>query len=749
MGGVVSFPLAASDILDGSGNKNKNLKVPSRSDITDATLDAFAIPGYGEEYLNDLLEAGNEELEGLLLVSAKAVEDGDSIEGGNGATGGLSKVPAAADDVTTVNDAAEGNGDSSFTLANNIWAIAAVAALGATFLTILTCTTILWCDWRKRKARKERIKEQKLMKQQQQQQQGMMDPENGLVQNNGDNFYPIHIPTMPSEETNVTDNNPSRSNSDDYMHQNQTVAGNTAATARTSTRPSFMNTFRKKSTKQSLGTKSKAAVNHLQLSRSIDDEDPSEISPSKSSMDKAPSIVYSVGEDTTTMLYPAIHRGRQNSRDLSEFDGYSMDGMSIIGAGGTAGILDGNSIIGGGAGSGSVGTGAGNTNTGSRSGNKQHPLLQSRDFDSVWDDESKLTIDESGTSSPGGQHGHNLSIDSDPLFLSSLRVDKSTIINNLNRLDEDRDNNRVSTKNFLNEFDDENSQDDSEASSHQRGAFTMELLMGSGKSKGGRKSILDDDDSILGDIGGEVVGSANHSEYDMMDVSSEVDAPAEENASAVIVPSSEESVDSSPSWAGKIKSALVKSSSKAALDQMLNDDESSSSVGGGVGVAASGSAIFRTAKTNDATNCDDASASSSLPIETAPSRESQDQDSVIINNSILSHHTSPNSVKEKFVSSLGVSLSFSRNNDDDNNSVSSARSAKSSSSHQSNSSRSSRASKSKGGNNEKYSKDNALGLTNSMDEEVDEDPSDMIENINDMLTECRVILDTDVDGPAK
>ena len=36
-----------------------------------------------------------------------------------------------------------------------------------------------------------------------------------------------------------------------------------------------------------------------------------------------------------------------------------------------------------------------------------------------------------------------------------------------------------------------------------------------------------------------------------------------------------------------------------------------------------------------------------------------------------------------------------------------------------------------------------------MDEEVDEDPSDMIENINDMLTECRVILDTDVDGPAK
>eukprot|EP00956_Cyclotella_meneghiniana_P045095 scaffold353621_cov96-Cyclotella_meneghiniana.AAC.1 len=666
------------------------------------------------------------------------MEDGDSIEGGNGATGGmgLSKVPV--DDTTTVLAGSESDTDgdsSSFTLTNNIWAIAAVAALGAMFLTILTCTTILWCDWRKRKARKERIKEQKLMKQQQQ--QGMVDPESGLLHNNnGDSLYPIHIPTMPSEETNVTENNPSPNNSDDYMHQNQTAAGNTAATTRTSTKSSLMNTIRKKSTRQSLGTKSKAAVNHLQLSRSIDDEDPSEISPSKSSMDKAPSIVYSVGEDTTTMLYPAIHRGRQNSRDLSEFDGYSMDGMSIIGGSGTAGILDGNSIIGGGAGSGSLGAGAGNNLAGSRGGSKQqHPLLQSRDFDSVWDDESKLTNDESGASSPGGQHGRNLSVDSDSLIMSSQPsiMDKETIINNLNRLDEDKDiNNGVSTKNFLNEFDDENSQDDSEASSHQRGAFTLELLMGSGKAKGGRKSILDDDDSILGDIGGDVVHSVNRSEFDMMDAgTSKVDVPAEENTSAVIVPSSEESVDSSPSWTGKIKSALMKSTSKTALDQMLNDDESSSSAFGEAGVAASSSAIFRTATTNDATNCDDASTSSSLPIETAPSRESQDQDNNNINNSILSHHTSPNSVKNKFVSSLGVSLSFSRNNDDDSNSVSSARSAKSSSSRQSNSSRSSRASKSKGGNKDKYDKDKALGLTNSMDEEVDEDPSDMIENIND------------------
>ena len=36
-----------------------------------------------------------------------------------------------------------------------------------------------------------------------------------------------------------------------------------------------------------------------------------------------------------------------------------------------------------------------------------------------------------------------------------------------------------------------------------------------------------------------------------------------------------------------------------------------------------------------------------------------------------------------------------------------------------------------------------LGLTNSMEEEVDEDPAAMIDNINSMLSECREILDTD------
>jgi hypothetical protein len=35
----------------------------------------------------------------------------------------------------------------------------------------------------------------------------------------------------------------------------------------------------------------------------------------------------------------------------------------------------------------------------------------------------------------------------------------------------------------------------------------------------------------------------------------------------------------------------------------------------------------------------------------------------------------------------------------------------------------------------------ALGITNSVDDEVDEHPDAMIDNINTMLSECRVILD--------
>lgn len=70
VGGVVSFP-AASDILDGSNQKNRAVQIPSRSEVARATVEAFAIPGYGQDFLSDLLEAREEELEGLLLVRAE------------------------------------------------------------------------------------------------------------------------------------------------------------------------------------------------------------------------------------------------------------------------------------------------------------------------------------------------------------------------------------------------------------------------------------------------------------------------------------------------------------------------------------------------------------------------------------------------------------------------------------------------------------------------------------------------------
>lgn len=647
-------------------------------------------------------------------MNAKNVEEGDSMN--NGVDGGLEKVsdPPSPSDSESSSSASSSSGENdSFSLVDNIWAIAAVAALGAMFLTILMCTTILWCDWRKRKARKERMKEEKMMKAQQMQNGG---GSNDVFQDNLRN-----IPTLASEETDIMLHSPT-------MSEEGNVNVNAAGTSRgksTIARPSIMNSIRKKS----ITTKSKAAESHLQLSRSIDDED----DPSPTKSQAAPSVVYSVGEDTTTMLYPAIHRGRQNSRDLSEFDGYSMDGMSAIGIG-----LDGQST-------------ANNSNNNSNSNKQNHPLLVQRnvmysgevprDFDSVWgdDDQSKLSSGHERNLSIGSDSILGKSIGSDNIIMS---VDKEPIINmsSLNPTLEEDANGSGGSKNFLNEFDDESESEDGA----NRGAFTLELLKGSGKRKKST-GVVDDDDSILGDFGGRSefmdVSTAMEEVEEETSVKEEEAATAGEEDAAV--PSSEASVDSSPSWAGRIKSALMLSTSKSALDQMLNDEDDGSSAAADVVVGSNSSSIFRP----DSNSVSSRKASpATSPIDMAPSSDSQDQSlSSKVNNSILSHQTSPNSVKDKFVSSLGLSFSFSRNNDDDN-SVSSGRSAKSSSSHRSNNSRNSRASAAA---SVKSKQSKALGLTNSMDEEVDEDPAAMIENINEMLSECRVILDTDVDAAVK
>eukprot|EP00804_Cyclotella_cryptica_P027335 CCRYP_016206-RC/>CCRYP_016206-RC protein AED:0.23 eAED:0.27 QI:0/0/0/1/0/0/2/0/822 len=698
VGGVVSFPVSA-DIVDGGDSSQGG--VPTRAQISDATMSAFAIPGYGEDFLNDLLEAQNPELDGLLLVGAKEVSDGDAIAGNNGDSQGLDKIYDPPVDTSSNPDAANGNTDSnsnsnSFSISSNIWAIAAVAALGAMFLTILMCTTVLWCDWRKRKARKERMREHKEFIKQQQQQQNN-------ASSNDDYFHDNLrvIPTLPSEETmdGVTPS-PSTQDSDTSLYNNVEKNNNSLNTNRTS----IIQNIRKKSV-----SKSKAAQNHLQLSSSMDDEDSS--SPSKTFQEPAPSVTYSVGEDTTTMLYPAIHRGRQNSRDLSEFDGYSMDGMSA---------MDGHAFE-------SQSNASSNNNNNS---NKQHPLLVQRnimysgevprDFDSVWDDESKMTMSI--------VEGQGITLDDDSIMGSSILNDTTMdkddkpildLKSGLNRLDED---NAVS-KNFLNEFD---SESESESSSN-RGAFTLELLKGNTKTK--KKSLApDDDDSILGDIGGrsELVDSTSAME--------EVEEEEEVGESNEKVPSSEESVDSSPSWAGRIKSALLRSTSKTTVEHLNTAIEED-------GIESTTNSIFRPAALATSQGA------STSPIETTASEESRERSTAT--NAILGNQASPSSVKDKFVSSLGLTLSssFSKATDDEG-SVGSSRSARSSSSRRSNASLASRTSTSGASTARSKSREpKALGLTNSVDEEVDEDPAEMIENINSMLSECRVILDTDVEGP--
>jgi hypothetical protein len=44
-------------------------------------MEAFAIPGHSESFLNNLMEAREEDLEGLLLANAEEVDDDNYISG--------------------------------------------------------------------------------------------------------------------------------------------------------------------------------------------------------------------------------------------------------------------------------------------------------------------------------------------------------------------------------------------------------------------------------------------------------------------------------------------------------------------------------------------------------------------------------------------------------------------------------------------------------------------------------------------
>ena len=218
---------------------------------------------------------------------------------------------------------------------------------------------------------------------------------------------------------------------------------------------------------------------------------------------------------------------------------------------------------------------------------------------------------------------------------------------------------------------------------------------------------MDDDDSILGDIGGRSKVDVSHSNMEEVEEEDSKRAGRESNNG---VPSSEESVDSMPLWAGRMKSALMRSGNA------LSDGDDNA-------VRSSANAIFRPTR-------------AVTPPRTSPGGSDAN---------ILGNQASPSSVKDKFVSSLGLKLSnsFSFSKNDDEVSVSSGLSAKSSTSHRSSTSRKSNSS---AASRSQTKRDNALGLTNSYEEEVDEDPAEMIENINSMLSECRVILDTVVDA---
>eukprot|EP00571_Detonula_confervacea_P007934 CAMPEP_0172313690 /NCGR_PEP_ID=MMETSP1058-20130122/20773_1 /TAXON_ID=83371 /ORGANISM="Detonula confervacea, Strain CCMP 353" /LENGTH=793 /DNA_ID=CAMNT_0013027389 /DNA_START=15 /DNA_END=2396 /DNA_ORIENTATION=+ len=674
LGGVVSFP--TDDGLFNNG-------APSRSELERVTLHAFSVPGLGEPFLKALGEEDHEELEGLLLISAtevkKGYNDAEDSEGDSTAAAGQAAAPATLDD---------GGGDSM-----NIWAVAAVAALGAMFLVIIMCTSILYCDWRKRKERRERKRER----------QAAATMANGNASGSiyrsavskkgsgksvdlhvdvGDENYQhdnqdqrtmmqIVVPAAASGETEEMNASPSSSNEFNNEGMNNANNNNNGFNPPSSSRTAFkMSNIVKKV------VKSKAANSHLQQANNNSEarlsqdyqnlENQADYIP-----ETTPSIAdYSVGEDTT-MLYPTINRHRACSKDnMSDFDGYSMDGMSAV---------DGGYSQFGGSGGGSNMDG---NNNGIHSSKKSRDMYYTgdvpRDFDSVWgDDESKLTVDGMTTDGSvdftpakqtrrSGKNEASAGGAPNKEAYADLNQSLNKLIEHEYEESSHSNTGEQSTVN-LNEFDSESD------SGSNRGAFTLELLRKkpspakrNASLSSAAPSSADDDDSILGKL--------------YRDETSELGVglgEEESSSNGEQVPGSGDSVDSTPSWAAPIQSALRNSVS-----------------------------IFRTSSRDDKEEEDVASVAS---------KESQEQ-----------------RTNSKFVSSL--------NSDD--GSVGSSRSRGSTGNNGTD------AANSRGGTTRKEttaksSEEKVLGLTNSMEEEVDEDPAAMIDNINSMLSECREILDTD------
>jgi len=679
------------------------------------------------------------------------------------------KYTGSAPAITPANEGGSNGGGNDM----NIWAVAAVAALGAMFIVIVTCTSILYCDWRKRKERRERRRERAFIMQQQQQQGGGMAYVSGgsnyarsndgkssnknytNMEIDGDGMaqqqqqLQIVVPHASSGDTEEYDGiSPSTQASSNNNNANSNINGRDGMGMEK--KGSLLGNIVNKSRRSLI--KSKAAKEQLQEANvaSIPSSQPlsaqGEYQPNdyntnmnshmnNNNMNPAADMSvtdcgYSVGEDTT-MLYPTINRNRTNSKDnMSDWDGYSMDGMSAIGDGGVSQY--GGSGKGGGGGS---GVHSKNKGGGGESRDMYYSGDVPRDFDSVWgDDESKLTMDGTDVNSVdyadngvaraalmAAADGDSIS-DYMPAAVVAARnnnADLADLTQNLNQLVDQElgvtddvesvEKSNTSSAGKLDEFIDS---DSASGSGHN---FTLELLGKKSKSKlskgtsAGSSSVtpsVDDDDSILGDLYkddtmselGGGLGGDDISAIEGVAEEDEDDDDGEGGTDGKNASSGDS--DSTPSWAEKIQSA--------------------------VGNSTVVSNIFRSSSKGMLDNDEEEGDKMDTP---APSKDEEDDEGE-------SSSSQAQRIKNKFMSGL-IS---------DDSSVGSSRSNRSRNSTSSRGSRGShKSSSSRKANTAKSSSEKALGLTNSMDEEVDEDPAAMIDNINSMLSECRDILDTEKD----
>jgi len=754
LGGVVSFPTSSD-------------RAPSRAQLERITIAAFQVPGDGEPFLASLVEEDHPQLKGLLLIGAVELDTNYNDDRYTSDAGPSSSLTSDSSSATQLDE--DRDRDPNL----NIWAVAAVAALGAMFLVIVTCTSILYCDWRKRKNRRERKRERAMAQAQHAAVSG--GGGNGGSGSNGKPNYrnkgntaamsnkssnggksveeagqydvkdppqirlqgealQIVVPSTSGETEHTP--SPSTTHGSNEKEEFDRMLGSTNNNNISNNNNNRGSMFQKmrSSSRRIPKVKSKAATSQLQDATAMDDSNFANQNATTNGNNNnnnssdyipemSPSVTdHSVGDDTT-MLYPTINRHRLGSKDrsadnMSDFDGYSMDGMSaIVGVAG-----DGFSAY---SGSGHGGS-QDNSNGGRGSGLlRKRDVMYSgdvpRDFDSVWgeDDQSKMTMDgsiDNNTSaylpSSSAKNGKVKDVDKEAYRDLARNLDElveheyeESSQSNVGSIVGSAAGDPLSASANLHEF------DSGSESGSNKGAFTLELL-GKGPSAKARKGndlggsssapSQDDEDSILGDMYRD-------------ETTSDDDESATGASGIEKVPSGGDSVDSTPSWAAPIQSALRNSAN-----------------------------IFRTSSTSPRGEDDDKENNTS---NKTLNKEENDNGSVTSSTSMK--ESQEQRTKEKFVSSLSNS---SKGSSGDEGSVNSNISGGSNNSKgESNITNSNTggigtqkgASLSRKQTTAKSVDDKALGLTNSMEDEVDEDPAAMIDNINSMLSECRDILDTE------